>query len=98
LPRQIEAQITSLDAAIDALVAEDAHLSRRRDVLASIPGLGTVTAHALLTDMPELGTMEAGQVASLAGLAPITRQYRYMARPQLHSGRPRNLAAGTLHD
>ncbi|GCE90380.1 transposase [Komagataeibacter diospyri] len=72
--RQIEAQITSLDAAIDALVVEDVHLSRRRDVLASIPGLGTVTAHTLLADMPELGTMEEGQAASLAGLAPITRQ------------------------
>ncbi|GBR28791.1 transposase [Komagataeibacter oboediens DSM 11826] len=72
--RQIEAQVTSLDAATDALVAEDAHLSRRRDVLASIPGLGTVTAHALLADMPELGMMEEGQAASLAGLAPITRQ------------------------
>lgn len=72
--RQIEAQVTSLDAATDALVAEDAHLSRRRDVLASIPGLGPVTAHALLADMPELGMMEEGQAAALAGLAPITRQ------------------------
>lgn len=72
--RQIEAQVASLDAAIEALVAEDVHLSRRRDILASIPGLGRVTAHAVLADMPELGTMEEGQAASLAGLAPITRQ------------------------
>ncbi|MBB2167641.1 IS110 family transposase [Gluconacetobacter aggeris] len=72
--RQIEAQVTSLDTAIEALVTEDPHLSRRRDVLASIPGLGLVTAHALLADMPELGTMEEAQAASLAGLAPITRQ------------------------
>lgn len=39
--RQIEAQVTSLDAATDPFVAEDAHLSRRRDVLAGIPGLGS---------------------------------------------------------
>ncbi|MGV4856955.1 transposase [Acetobacter senegalensis] len=43
-------------------------------MLASIPGFGLVTAHALLADMPELGTREEGQAASLAGLAPITRQ------------------------
>ena len=43
-------------------------------MLASIPGFGLVTAHALLADMPELGTMEEGQAASLAGLAPVTRQ------------------------
>lgn len=72
--RQIETQVASLDNAIAALVAEDPLLSRRRDVLASIPGLGLVTAHALLANMPELGTMEEAQAASLSGLAPITRQ------------------------
>jgi len=72
--RQIEAQVASLDEAIAALMTTDAALSRRRDVLASIPGLGTVTAHAFLAEMPGLGTMEEGQAASLAGLAPITRQ------------------------
>ncbi|QBL95356.1 hypothetical protein KSAC_31770 (plasmid) [Komagataeibacter saccharivorans] len=47
---QIEAQITSLDAPTDALVTEDAHLSQRWDVLASIPELGTVTAQALFCE------------------------------------------------
>jgi len=46
-------------------------------VLASIPGFGLVTAHALLADMPELGTMEEGQAASLGGRAPL-RQALYM--------------------
>jgi transposase len=72
--RQIEAQVASLDAAIDAIVLGDPVLCRRRDVLASIPGLGLITAHTLLADMPELGAMDEGQAASLAGLAPITRQ------------------------
>nr|WP_269448814.1 transposase [Komagataeibacter medellinensis] len=43
-------------------------------MLVSIPGLGTVTTHALLADMPELGMMREGQAASLAGMAPIARQ------------------------
>lgn len=72
--RQIEAQITSLDAAIETVMAEDPVLTRRREILLSIPGLGYVTAQALLADMPELGTMDEAQAASLAGLAPITRQ------------------------
>jgi transposase len=72
--RQIEAQISSLDAAIEAIVENDPVLSRRRNILLSIPGLGPVTAQALLADMPELGTMEEAQAASLAGLAPVTRQ------------------------
>ncbi len=59
---------------IDGLIDSTAELARRRDVLMSIPGLGPVTVHALLADMPELGTMDEAQAASLAGLAPITRQ------------------------
>jgi len=34
----------------------------------------TVTAFALVIDMPELGTLGNGQAASLAGLAPVARQ------------------------
>jgi len=40
----------------------------------SIPSIGALTALIMLIDMPELGTMDAKQIASLAGLAPLTRQ------------------------
>jgi transposase len=40
----------------------------------SIPGFGDATACILLIDMPELGSMDAKQTGSLAGLAPVTRQ------------------------
>jgi transposase len=46
----------------------------RFDILLSMPGLGDVTALAMLIDMPELGSMHAKQAASLTGLAPVTRQ------------------------
>jgi transposase len=72
--RQIEAQVISLDAAIETVMLNDPILVRRREILLSIPGLGYVTAQALLADMPELGTMDESQVGSLAGLAPVTRQ------------------------
>jgi len=73
--RQIEAQIASLDAALETLIAEDKELFHRWEILISIPGLGPVAVHTMLADMPELGTMEEGQAASLAGLAPTTRQF-----------------------
>jgi transposase len=38
------------------------------------PGISRITAVALLIEMPELGTLEARQAASLAGLAPVARQ------------------------
>ena len=39
-----------------------------------MPGVGAVTAAAMRTLMPEIGRLDRKQVASLAGLAPITRQ------------------------
>lgn len=72
--KQIKAQLADIDAAIEAIIREDEELSRRFDIVLSIPGIGSVAAFALLIDMPELGTLEPRQVASLAGLAPITRQ------------------------
>jgi transposase len=38
------------------------------------PFLSVITAAAVLTFLPEIGTMERKQVASLAGLVPFTRQ------------------------
>ena len=72
--RQIEAQLTAIDAAVTTLIHEDEALSRRHEILLSIPGISSVTAATLVVEMPELGSLDARQAASLAGLAPITRQ------------------------
>jgi transposase len=71
---QIERQMAAIEAAILEQIHADADLSRRFAVLASIPGVSAVTAFALLIEMPELGALDAGQAASLAGLAPVARQ------------------------
>lgn len=71
---QVERQIVELDAEITALIEAREATARSRDILCSMPGIGAVTAAAMLTLLPEIGTLERKQVASLAGLAPITRQ------------------------
>lgn len=70
----IERQLAAVEAEIERRIAADAALSRRFDILISIPGLGRLTAFSLLIEMPELGALEPGQAASLAGLAPMARQ------------------------
>jgi len=72
--RQIERVLAELDAAIAALIASDEALARKAEVLCSIPGVSSVTAAAILAEMPELGTLEAATAASLSGLAPCTRE------------------------
>ena len=45
----------------------------RENLLASVPGIGRVTAQALIGDLPELGQLSNKQIAALAGLAPFCR-------------------------
>jgi transposase len=72
--KQIDSQIEAIDREWMSVLVANPTLKTRLDILLSIPGVGAATAIALLVDMPELGTMDAKQAASLAGLAPVTRQ------------------------
>lgn len=71
---QIARHIEALDHEIKALIKADEDLARRFEILVSVPGLGPVTAFALIIEMPELGTLDTRQAASLAGLASVARQ------------------------
>ena len=70
----MERQIKALDAETGRLIAEDEGLSRRAEVLTSKPGIAHITAAGLLSKMPELGRIDGKAAASLAGLAPVTRE------------------------
>jgi transposase len=72
--KQIDGQLKTIEAALAALRDGDAALKARFDILISIPGVGAATAFAMLIEMPEIGTLEAPQAASLAGLAPVARE------------------------
>ena len=87
---QIDRHLAAVDAAIGKGLAEDMVLARRTEILTSIPGVSSITAAGLLTRMPELGRLDAKAVASLAGLAPVTRQSgAWQGRSFIQGGRPR---------
>ena len=71
---QIARHIDALDAAIATIITTDETLARRHAILTSIAGLGTLTANQIIATMPELGSLDNKQAASLAGLAPVARQ------------------------
>lgn len=70
----VDRQIADLDVETATLIEAQGVTARRCDILRSMPGIGAVSAAAMLTLLPEIGTLDRKQVASLAGLAPITRQ------------------------
>ncbi|KNX39735.1 hypothetical protein ROE7235_03662 [Roseibaca ekhonensis] len=71
---QIKRQLGELEDALLDLARQCPKRARAFDILCSIPGLGRITAIAILVECPEIGTMTRKQITSLAGLAPMTRQ------------------------
>lgn len=70
----LDAQLADLEDAIARLLTESAILAERVRRLQAIPGIGIVTAVALVALMPELGRVDRRGAASLAGVAPHPRQ------------------------
>ena len=86
--KQITSQLADIDAATLTRIQEDPMLARRFDILCSIPGIGRITAAAVLVDMPELGAVDNTQIVSLAGLAPMARQSGgWNGRARIRGGR-----------
>lgn len=67
-------QVAMLDQEIDALIDQVPDLRQKVAIAQTIPGVGKVIANQLITMMPEIGSMNQKQVASLAGLAPHPNQ------------------------
>ena len=85
---QIERHIEQVDAELATIIAADSQLARRHEIISSIAGIGTRTADQLVATMPELGALDPKQVASLAGLAPVTRQSgQWKGRSFIQGGR-----------
>jgi transposase len=70
----LERELARLDRDIDNAVQASPVWCAKQDLLASVPGIGKVIARTLLAEIPELGTLDRRQAASLTGLAPWTRQ------------------------
>ncbi|MEO5598629.1 MAG: IS110 family transposase [Novosphingobium sp.] len=71
---QVARHIEALDVEIAAIIAADTEFARKHEIIVSIGGIGIITANQLIATMPELGSLDSKQAASLAGLAPVTRQ------------------------
>jgi transposase len=70
----LERELARLDRDIDSAVQASPVWREKEDLLSSVPGIGKVIARTLIAEMPELGSMDRRQAASLAGLAPWTRR------------------------
>ena len=71
--RWLKQQVQNLDNDIGKLIRSSPVWRAREDLLRSVPGVGPVLSSTLLTHLPELGSLNRGQVAALVGVAPLNR-------------------------
>lgn len=68
----LDGQVEEVDGLIAELVEADERWAAKAAILQTAKGVGQATAHGMLAEMPELGTLNRRQVACLAGLAPFS--------------------------
>lgn len=69
----LEEQLSKLEKELKEAVSKDERLTEKKELLVSVKGVGEITALALLTLLPELGTINQRQIAALVGVAPLNR-------------------------
>lgn len=67
-------ELESVDADLDGQIRASPAWRIKENLLSSVPGVGKRIARTLIAELPELGRLDRRQIASLAGLAPFTRQ------------------------
>lgn len=67
----LEGQRTEVDRLLESLVAGDPVWQARVTTLATVPGIGLLTATIVAVGLPELGRCSAKHLAALVGVAPF---------------------------
>jgi transposase len=70
---RLRAERNEVTELIGQTIAADASLAAAAALLQSMPGVGPVLIATLLAELPELGSLDRRQIASLVGVAPIAK-------------------------
>lgn len=66
-------QLKDVDSKLSKMLMVDTKNQRAIEILGSVKGVGPVMISTLLSELPELGKLNRGEVAKLVGVAPINR-------------------------
>lgn len=80
--------LETLEAQITALIEADPVYRAQATLLETVPGVGTVTAHTLIAELPELGQCNRKEIAALVGVAPYNHDSgKHRGHRSIHGGR-----------
>lgn len=82
----LQEEIKEFDQKIETIVLTDDKMYQKHQVLTSVKGVGETTAAVLIAELPELGQIGSGPIASLAGIAPHNRDSGNLRGRRMISG------------
>ena len=86
----LEQDLSDIDEGLRQTLRSSPELREKDDILRSVPGVGEQISLALLSQLPELGTLNRRQVAALVSVAPFNRDSgTQRGRRQIWGGRAR---------
>ena len=86
----LEQELSDIDDGLRKTLRSSPVWREKDDILRSVPGVGEQLSLALLSQLPELGTLNRRQVAALVGVAPFNRDSGTMrGRRHIWGGRSR---------
>lgn len=80
--RAMDKELAGIEDEVAILIAASPDLARKAALMQSLKGVGPATATACLAYLPELGSFTKGQVARIAGLAPIANDSGKASMPR----------------
>lgn len=84
----LKAQLREIEDILARIIARREDYARKARIICSVPGVAKATAVTLIADLPELGALNAKQIAALTGLAPFNRDSgRQIGRRSIFGGR-----------
>ncbi len=86
--KKITEEIAVIDRQLDQVIAEIPQFQARVDQLISAKSVGKVLAYTLLSELPELGSMNRKQIAAIVGVAPMNRDSgKHKGKRKIRGGR-----------
>ncbi|MDP8206044.1 MAG: IS110 family transposase [Candidatus Electryonea clarkiae] len=84
----IAEQLQDVEAKLERMIESCPVWREKENLLKSVKGVGPATAFTLLAALPELGTLNRRQIASLVGLAPFNHDSgKHRGRRMIRGGR-----------
>jgi len=86
--RAFDAEIQRMEKQLAKHIEDQSEWTEKQTILKSTPGVGDTLVYTLLSDLPELGTLNNREISALVGVAPINRDSgRMRGKRRIQGGR-----------